>query len=62
MIRYREEQLAKSRRALGEEAFNKTSEEGRSMDVEDAIYCALSSGCGHKAMTLLTLKTTHKEN
>jgi non-specific serine/threonine protein kinase len=42
MSRYREEQLAKSRMALGEEAFTKASEDGRSMEIEDAIHCALS--------------------
>jgi len=41
MIRYREEQLAKSRTALGEEAFNKASEEGQAMETEEAIHCAL---------------------
>jgi predicted ATPase/DNA-binding XRE family transcriptional regulator len=41
MIRYREEQLAESRTALGEEAFTKAEEGGRVMEAEEAIHYAL---------------------
>jgi predicted ATPase/DNA-binding XRE family transcriptional regulator len=42
MVKYREEQLTKTCKIMGLEAFSKASEEGRSMEIEDAMHCALS--------------------
>jgi predicted ATPase/DNA-binding XRE family transcriptional regulator len=41
MVKHREEELARARTALGEDAFKKASEEGLAMETEDAIHCAL---------------------